>query len=286
MAPIKCQYTEIEFEAKSARAKNHPQVAAWLAEASKLGTYGDVLDTIEITKARGAKTIEEFDAEIKKYYADRKARMEKYEQQRAEALRYEEERKKARAAQNALLKQNGYRWSKTSQLDEEDGFGEAGWHLYTPDGLEVTVAQALDEISRGREVVRAEIKAQEDEDNRREAEIETLKAQRESIKDSIRARGEMPQLDKYPQGEEMFDTRNAYGSGDVFIINQAHVYFIEVHGMDGDDWGKNNIASHALGWRVPADAALVERIKTVRDGLVARKAKIVVAFNGLSEIKN
>lgn len=285
MGIIQCQYTGIKFEANSARTKNHPKVAAWLAEARKLGTYGDVLEEIEIARVRGANTIEEFDAEIKKYYAARKDWLDKCEKERIEYMRKAKEQSVEREAQNTILRKHGYRWIKRSQLDEEDGFGPAGWHLYAPDGKEVTVAQALDEISRGQKVVRAEIKAQEEEDNRRDAEIEDLKAQREDIKKDICTRGEMPQLDKYPHGKEMLDTRNAYGSGDVFIVNEDHVYFIEVHGMDGDDWGRNNIANHALGWRVAADTALIERIKTVRDGLVARKAKMVITFDGMSEIK-
>ena len=47
---ITCQYTGIEFEAASSRAKNHPAIAALLTEANKTGRYGVVVTALE--KAR------------------------------------------------------------------------------------------------------------------------------------------------------------------------------------------------------------------------------------------
>jgi len=284
MTTIKCQYTGIEFETQSARAKNHPKVAGWLADASKAGLYGAALEEIELAKVLGAKTIEDFEAAVNKFYADRKARQEKHVQQMIEANRHVEEQKKAREAQNALLRQHGYRWSKTSQQDEEDGFGEAGWHLYAPDGPEVSVKQALDEIARGREVVRGEIAAAEKAAQDNQDKIAQAVAEKENIVKAFWKTGEMPELDKYPQGENVLDTRDAYGTGSVFTITDEHIYFIEVHGMDGDDWNKNNIARHAKGWRLPADPALIARIWAVRDVLVENKAKLVITSFGLSEI--
>jgi len=284
MTKVTCQYTGIEFEAKSARAKNHPRVTEWLANAYKDGLYGPVLEEIELAKVLGAKTIEDFEAAVNKFYADRKSRQEKHAQQMIEVNRRAEEQKKARDAQNALLRQHGYRWSKTSQQDEEDGFGEAGWHLYAPDGPEVSVKQALDEIARGRDVVRAEISAEEKAAQDKQDKISQAVAEEKEIEKHFWKTGEMPEMDKYPAGEDVLDTRDAYGTGSVFTINDEFVYFIEVHGMDGDDWNKNNIARHARGWRLPADPALIARIRALRDILVENKAKLVITSFGLTQI--
>jgi len=39
MITVKCQYTGIEFEARSKRSKNHPVVSALLSEANKNRSY-------------------------------------------------------------------------------------------------------------------------------------------------------------------------------------------------------------------------------------------------------
>ena len=54
-----------------------------------------------------------------------------------------------RQEQNKLLVAKGYEWLKIDQewLDDMDDTTTAiGWHLYSPDGREVTPAQALQEI--------------------------------------------------------------------------------------------------------------------------------------------
>lgn len=52
-----CQYTGIQFEAKSARVKNHPEFAKLLAEANKESVYGQFLDAVKAN--RDGITIEE-----------------------------------------------------------------------------------------------------------------------------------------------------------------------------------------------------------------------------------
>lgn len=61
---------------------------------------------------------------------------------------------------NAKLSANGYIWKKREiqgNFDPDDPKYET--YLVAPDGVEVSVAQAIDEIDRGRDVVRAEIAA-------------------------------------------------------------------------------------------------------------------------------
>lgn len=157
MAKVICQYTGIEFEAKSPRAKNHPAVTAWLERANKMNAYGGVLDTITNARANGAKTIEEFEVAINAFYAQRDTNQKIYAQEKTEAARKIEEQKAARKARNKYLNDHGYTWSKFQRMDEDEQ--GASWHLNAPDGIEVSVVQALDEITRGREVVRAEIEA-------------------------------------------------------------------------------------------------------------------------------
>ena len=157
MVTIKCQYTGIEFEAKSARAKNHPKVAEWLDKANKFNTYGGVLDTITAARKNGAKTIEEFASAINDFYAKRTQSQQVYEQKKADATRKFEEQKAVRKARNKFLDDNGYKWHPHKSMEDDEE--STKWELWAPDGIEVSVAQALDEIARGREVVRAEIKA-------------------------------------------------------------------------------------------------------------------------------
>ena len=57
-----------------------------------------------------------------------------------------------RAEINKVLKSNLYRWEKITQddLDDNDDFERVpGWYLYSPDGREVTVRDAIEEIVLG-----------------------------------------------------------------------------------------------------------------------------------------
>ncbi len=157
MITITCQHTGIEFQAETRRSKNHPRVTAWLEKANKSNAYGGVLDTIAAARANGAKSIEDFENAINAFYAQRETKQSAYLQEREESARKIEDQKAARKARNKFLNDNGYTWTKFESIEEDEQ--GASWHLYAPDGIEVSVAQALDEINRGREVVRAEIEA-------------------------------------------------------------------------------------------------------------------------------
>jgi hypothetical protein len=57
MVKVICQYTGIEFEAKSARTKNHPEVAQWLAEANQKGCYSELITALRQWKESGTRQI-------------------------------------------------------------------------------------------------------------------------------------------------------------------------------------------------------------------------------------
>ena len=50
MITLNCSKTGLEFQAKSKRSKNHPEVSAILAEANKEGVYRQVKDACVIVK--------------------------------------------------------------------------------------------------------------------------------------------------------------------------------------------------------------------------------------------
>lgn len=52
-----CQYTGIQFEAKSSRVKNHPEFSKMMTEANKESVYGQFLDAVKAN--RDGITIEE-----------------------------------------------------------------------------------------------------------------------------------------------------------------------------------------------------------------------------------
>ena len=99
MVTVTCQYSGVEFEAKSKRSKNHPRVAALLEEANRKGVYGDVvsamiqakhdgitgeavIEAAEVALAGGLKAAAEFNA---RWRAERR---EKREQESARIADY------------------------------------------------------------------------------------------------------------------------------------------------------------------------------------------------------
>lgn len=69
-----------------------------------------------------------------------------------------------------------------------------------------------------------------------------------------------------PQGERLMDSQNIYGSGDWWIINDTEIWHVCNHGMDGDDWSRNNVrtgGAGAVGYRVPRDEKTVSRLHEI-----------------------
>ena len=165
MVTVKCQYTGIEFEAATKRTKNHPLVSAFLNEANSdkhtNGAYR-MAQQIMAELSGQYESIEPLMAEANSRYAAWKSGAAEQATSRRAVQRQAEkakaDAKARRAATNAHLKAHGYRWVK----ENEESMDYAGpsafaqtygdsvsyvWVLVAPDGREVSVEEALSEIS-------------------------------------------------------------------------------------------------------------------------------------------
>lgn len=151
MVKVICQHSGIEFEASSARAKQHPLVADLKTDANRRGTYAAAMKAMEVVRKDGGyATIEEFVSLVNAEVAGtRKAQI-------ASKIAAENDRRDAQQKlkeQNALLKANGYRWSKeetTGYFGGDSDAPEYAWTLIAPDGRAVTVQQAIAEIQNAK----------------------------------------------------------------------------------------------------------------------------------------
>jgi hypothetical protein len=156
MVKVTCNESKIEFEAATARTKQHPRIAALKAEGNKRGNYREVNEALEaVRKAGGYATIDEFMAKVNDIFSANAAKMvETSKRAREAAAKHAEEMQQAktvRERQNAFLREHGYKWSKVETTGYFGGIGdeqEWSWILFAPDGRSVTVQQALDEIAR------------------------------------------------------------------------------------------------------------------------------------------
>lgn len=182
----------------------------------------------------------------------------------AQSPKYPDWQKMDRQQQNAALKQSGYKWTKfTSEwLEDNDDFETTpGWHLYAPDRREVDVAQAFDEINRGRDTVLAEIKAQNQADKLNRERRRQIRVGIEAISQYICEHGEKPETNEFPTGETLLDSRNIYGSGDAFVIEPDNaIWFLVKNGMDGDNWSRNNLPGH-IAYRLPANETIATNLR-------------------------
>jgi hypothetical protein len=155
---VTCQYTGIEFEAKTRRSKNHPLVSDLLEEANKRrmpGAYNKAKALLD--ECQGMTDI---DAIVNRVnigldaYDD--AKNDKINKQRQDD-KDRQEAQRRRQQTNAVLKLNGYRWQKVTEEDM-DAFGASAfsntygnrehvWELIAPDGQVVTISEAMEAIN-------------------------------------------------------------------------------------------------------------------------------------------
>lgn len=162
MVTITCQYTGFQFEAESRRSKNHPFVSAFLNDANaegkyKVGAYSKGVELLNAAKGQ-FDTIEELIAFVREGFASWKQDAESIHRwTQGDRIRQLKEQSRRRDAINSILRQNGYRWELEGYKDEEDADHFAGfataligqhWQLYAPDGREVNVTQAFQEIGQ------------------------------------------------------------------------------------------------------------------------------------------
>lgn len=111
---------------------------------------------------------------------------------------------------------------------------------------------------------------------RREAPAEVRKraiAQRvKEIAREIRETGERPEGLNDPVGDRLFDAQDIYGGGDWFVVGPEHLWYVRNNGMDGDNWGLNNVRTQgagAIGYRVPATSSLVAELRRLASEIAA-----------------
>lgn len=190
-----CTISNLEFESekqfKPEHLKSpvfgprHPAIDAVRAKYNRSWAVGKAVETVS---AGGEyTTIEEFialvEAAVPTVEAEEKARFEAEQEARKakdEARKVAEIERKAKAEaakiteglqpgasrqdRNAALNAHGYKWDKTEITGYFAGIGdepEYVWALLDPDGNEISESQAVDEIKRGRDVVRAEVAAKQ-----------------------------------------------------------------------------------------------------------------------------
>jgi hypothetical protein len=105
----------------------------------------------------------------------------------------------------------------------------------------------------------------EEKDAFRRREREARRARRHQthwkrvVTDWFKKHGERPKAESMPEGERISDTFDVYGGGDTFVVGPDHIWYIQNHGAEGDDWSLNNVrtgGAGAIGWRVPYSRAL------------------------------
>lgn len=92
----------------------------------------------------------------------------------------------------------------------------------------------------------------------------------DAICDRIRQEGERPYLPTgkiNPEGEQIAGPGpDPYGGGWWIVAGDEWLWYIRNNGGDGNDWSVNNIrtgGAGAVGWRVPADRQVVDRIRAL-----------------------
>lgn len=266
-----CQYTGIEFDAKSARTKNHPEFAKLMTEAHREGVYERFMTAVKNGKEKktAPMTIERCRTGLDRIIADEKAKKQRAADfQRETAAKFAAARA-ARDEQNAHLRAHGYTWHRATQDDVDDGMAtDTEWHLLSDDAREVTVDQALDEIKRGREVVLAEIAEREAEAKRQVEIITAAKNEKVKIANTVIETGEKPEGDHRPTGEVLCDTGTIYGTGSWFVVTDTHLWHVQNNGTDGGDWLQNNVTTGGaggIGYCIERTDAVNQTIERLRE---------------------
>jgi hypothetical protein len=144
---IVCQRSGLAFDPTSSRQKNHPQISAWLQEANKDGWYRECAEAIDLGKKKGFDRIEHF-GELIAVAKDKSLKSAEWERRKAE----NNDRATRRAVIKETFHRNGYQWHSNRSIPTDSPFGlsddsgEIQFWLESPDGREVSEAQALKEI--------------------------------------------------------------------------------------------------------------------------------------------
>lgn len=186
----------------------------------------------------------------------RRAENERRAAQAAADKAFEEKRqriKEERRQRNEFLKSHGYRWSKEfADFDEYEEGEPSEWVLRAPDGRQVDVAQALDEIERGVEVVLAEIAQREaaaeaKRQARAQADQED-KARRAEAISTVRALGARCEPFDREQLPTIYENRQADVGYHLLFVHLGEIDGVK-HGAIYEYWGGHDWTEFVEYWK-------------------------------------
>ncbi len=272
---------EVEVELKRgqfygpARVKNNqPIMCSCTGTTKETATVMDAVDGVGAVCPKCGKTLA-----IIRSPADHKAEVEAAARQARENLRL---------VPAGMTEDFGMAYRLTARLDRaewakiakhmlyvttEDSMGmdaddhNLGWVTFYPREVEGALGITGDRTVAGQ---------REAAQRRRESPIEVRKraiAQRvKEISHEIRETGERPEGHNDPVGDRLFDTQDIYGGGDWFVIDPEYLWYIQNNGMDGDNWGLNNVrtgGAGAIGWRIPASSLMTAELREMAREIAA-----------------
>lgn len=103
-------------------------------------------------------------------------------------------------------------------------------------------------------------------DAERKVDIEQRRAWRaevDAIAAMICATGDQPDGPITLRSQHLCGGPTIYGGGEWFVVEPDGIWLVRNNGGDGDDWSRNNIltgGAGAIGWRVPVDAEMADKI--------------------------
>lgn len=265
MVTITCQYTGVVFEADSRRQKNHPKVSRLLNscanDRSNPSAYNLAQGALRQAKADGMTDIDAIIAFAESYVREggdlrRQAENKRRAAQAAADKAFEENRqriKEERRQRNEFLKGHGYRWSKEfADFDEYEEGEPSQWVLRAPDGRQVDVAQALDEVERGAEVVLAEISQREAAQAEREAEAQRAEQEernrRESAIVQVRLLGHRCDPFDMAQLPVIYELRKFAVGTHIVRVHLGEIDGVK-HGAIYEYWGGHDWTEFIEYWR-------------------------------------
>ena len=148
---IICQYSGVQFEARSARTKNHPVVAEFLTRANRDGRYGETIEAMQSARrAGGYTTAEQFVTLV----AERLNATDQRRQAAAAASEqaYQDMTRRLRD-RDEQLQRAGFYWDGDWGMDtydeteEPSGRPPTHWYLIAPDKRQITEEQAMAIVS-------------------------------------------------------------------------------------------------------------------------------------------
>jgi len=168
-------------------------------------------------------------------------------------------------------------WAKIAKhmlyVTTEDSMGmdaddhNLGWVTFYPREVEEALGITGDRTIAGQK---------EAAQRRQEAPAEVRKraiTQRvKEIAHEIRETGERPSGLNAPAGDRLFDTQDIYGGGDWFVAGPEYLWYVQNNGMDGDNWGLNNVrtgGAGAIGYRISATSPLTAELRGLASEIAA-----------------